>query len=223
MRRIDLISDDDSRQIIRFLHPNLGVGMAFPAYSTINADYRFIQISLDDPCTNVGRGSNLTEGSHVECDASVMDVESGAFGAVGALQCSYGAFILAIGTARGMYTLKKKRKRKREANKELEVNQTVNAMVEIVKENYVHVSATVMALPAPATGGRLLLLLKSLHDGVKTSSSKRAKKRSSASKSDPNSLSHINVGDVIHGRIRRVDSYGLFISIDHTNVGEGSS
>ncbi|KAL6563943.1 hypothetical protein OROHE_005183 [Orobanche hederae] len=80
------------------------------------------------------------------------------------------------------------------------------------------VSATVMALPAPATGGRLLLLLKSLHDGVETSSSKRAKKRSSASKSDPNSLSLINVGDVIHGRIRRVDSFGLFISIDHTNV-----
>ncbi|KAL6522452.1 hypothetical protein OROMI_031607 [Orobanche minor] len=85
------------------------------------------------------------------------------------------------------------------------------------------VSATVMALPAPATGRRLLLLLKSLHDGVETSSSKRAKKRSSASKSDPNSLSHINVGDVIHGRIRRVDSYGLFISIDHRNVLWGSS
>ncbi|KAL6579302.1 hypothetical protein OROMI_009518 [Orobanche minor] len=80
------------------------------------------------------------------------------------------------------------------------------------------VSATVMALPAPATGGRLLLLLKSLHDGVETSSSKRAKNRSSASKSDPNSLSNINVGDVIHGRIRRVDSYGLFISTDHRNV-----
>ncbi|KAG8367979.1 hypothetical protein BUALT_Bualt16G0128900 [Buddleja alternifolia] len=105
-----------------------------------------------------------------------------------------------------------KKKRKREAHKELEVNQIVNAIVEIVKENYlvlslpaynftvgyasladyntqklprkqfVHgqsISATVMALPAPMTCGRLLLLLKSLSDGVETSSSKRAKKRSS--------------------------------------------
>ncbi|PIN20215.1 rRNA processing protein Rrp5 [Handroanthus impetiginosus] len=40
------------------------------------------------------------------------------------------------------------------------------------------VSATVMALPGPATGGRLLLLLKSLSDGLETSSSKRAKRKS---------------------------------------------
>lgn len=43
-------------------------------------------ISLkDDPSTNAGRGSNLTEDGHVECDASIMDGDSGAFGAVGAV------------------------------------------------------------------------------------------------------------------------------------------
>lgn len=39
----------------------------------------------DDPSTNAGRGSNLTEDGHVECDASIMDGDSGAFGAVGAV------------------------------------------------------------------------------------------------------------------------------------------
>ncbi|KAL8162496.1 hypothetical protein V2J09_013985 [Rumex salicifolius] len=39
----------------------------------------------DDPCINAGRGSNLTEGGHVECDASIMDGETGEFGAVGAV------------------------------------------------------------------------------------------------------------------------------------------
>ncbi|KAL0346327.1 UNVERIFIED_CONTAM: rRNA biogenesis protein RRP5, partial [Sesamum radiatum] len=127
-----------------------------------------------------------------------------------------------------------KKKRRREAHKDLEVNQIVSATVEIVKENYLGghicsadcvvcgssnaclrltidqlimkhcafldtvkiaqttkcafavilqeklcVSATVMALPTPATGGRLLLLLRSLSDGVETSRSKRAKKNSS--------------------------------------------
>lgn len=44
-----------------------------------------IQVLEDDPSTNAGRGSNLTEDGHVECDASIMDGDSGAFGAVGAV------------------------------------------------------------------------------------------------------------------------------------------
>ncbi|XP_058075884.1 putative threonine aspartase isoform X2 [Magnolia sinica] len=45
-----------------------------------------IQVLEDDPSTNAGRGSNLTEDGHVECDASIMDGCSGAFGAVGVVQ-----------------------------------------------------------------------------------------------------------------------------------------
>ncbi|KAL5741947.1 hypothetical protein ACOSP7_028679 [Xanthoceras sorbifolium] len=105
-----------------------------------------------------------------------------------------------------------KKKRKREASKDLKVHQTVNAVVEIVKENYLVLSmpeynyaigyasvsdyntqksprkqflngqsviATVMDLPSPSTAGRLLLLLKSISEVTETSSSKRAKKKSS--------------------------------------------
>ncbi|THG04564.1 hypothetical protein TEA_028224 [Camellia sinensis var. sinensis] len=45
---------------------------------------KFVSLK-DDPSTNAGRGSNLTEDGHVECDASIMDGDSGAFGAVGAV------------------------------------------------------------------------------------------------------------------------------------------
>ncbi|XWS32214.1 hypothetical protein CRYUN_Cryun23aG0141100 [Craigia yunnanensis] len=44
-----------------------------------------IQVLEDDPSTNSGRGSNLTEDGNVECDASLMDGHSGVFGAVGAV------------------------------------------------------------------------------------------------------------------------------------------
>ncbi|CAL5321258.1 unnamed protein product [Camellia sinensis] len=106
-----------------------------------------------------------------------------------------------------------KKKRKKESHKELEVHQTVDAMVEIVKDTYLVLSipqynfavgyasltdystqkfpprqyvngqswcviATIMALPSPATAGRLLLLLKSISEVTETSSSKRAKKKS---------------------------------------------
>lgn len=43
------------------------------------------QVLEDDPITNAGRGSNLTELGHVECDASIMDSLSGAYAAVGAV------------------------------------------------------------------------------------------------------------------------------------------
>ncbi|XP_071937228.1 putative threonine aspartase isoform X3 [Coffea arabica] len=51
----------------------------------IDAVVAAIQVLEDDPCTNAGRGSNLTVDGHVESDASIMDGDSGAFGAVGAV------------------------------------------------------------------------------------------------------------------------------------------
>ncbi|KAG8391800.1 hypothetical protein BUALT_Bualt01G0224600 [Buddleja alternifolia] len=55
-----------------------------------------IQVLEDDPCTNAGRGSNLTEDGHVECDASIMDGNSGAFGAVGAVPGVKNAIQIAV-------------------------------------------------------------------------------------------------------------------------------
>ncbi|KAI7736982.1 hypothetical protein M8C21_005395 [Ambrosia artemisiifolia] len=99
-----------------------------------------------------------------------------------------------------------KKMRKRPAHKDLEVNQTVNAVVEIVLSildakyalgyaslydyntqafqpkqfvNGQRVTASVMALPDSSTADRLLLLLKSNSEATETSSAKRAKKKSS--------------------------------------------
>ncbi|XP_011650762.1 putative threonine aspartase isoform X2 [Cucumis sativus] len=44
-----------------------------------------VVLRKDDPATNAGRGSNLTDDGQVECDASIMDGDTGAFGAVGAV------------------------------------------------------------------------------------------------------------------------------------------
>ncbi|GMH18742.1 hypothetical protein Nepgr_020583 [Nepenthes gracilis] len=105
-----------------------------------------------------------------------------------------------------------KKKRKREACEDLKVHTTVNATVEIVKEEYLVLSlpeynyaigyaglsdyntqklsrrqfssgesvvATVISLPSSSPAGRLLLLLESLRQATETSSSKRAKRKSS--------------------------------------------
>ncbi|CAN6461787.1 unnamed protein product [Victoria cruziana] len=53
--------------------------------SCIDAVSAAIKVLEDEPCTNAGRGSNLTVDGHVECDASIMEGDSGAFGAVGAV------------------------------------------------------------------------------------------------------------------------------------------
>lgn len=34
----------------------------------------------------------------------------------------------------------------------------------------------------------------------------------------PNDFSSLHVGEIVSGRIKRVESYGLFITIDHTNL-----
>ncbi|GAB4851487.1 hypothetical protein Ancab_030889 [Ancistrocladus abbreviatus] len=46
----------------------------------------------------------------------------------------------------------------------------------------------------------------------------KTSKGSSTAKSDLNDLSNLHVGDVISGRIKRVESFGLFITIDNTNM-----
>ncbi|XP_040372263.1 rRNA biogenesis protein RRP5 isoform X1 [Rosa chinensis] len=123
------------------------------------------------------------------------------------------------------------KKRRREVSDDPEMHETVNAVVEIVKENYLvlsipkynyavgyasisdyntqkfpqkqflngqSVNATVMALPSPTTAGRLLLLLNSLSESADTSSSKRAKKKSS-----------YKVGSVVQAEITEIKALEL--------------
>ncbi|XP_073045795.1 rRNA biogenesis protein RRP5 [Primulina eburnea] len=135
------------------------------------------------------------------------------------------------------------KKRKIREYKKLELNQIVNALVEVVKETYLVLSipshnfaigyasitdynnqklppkqytngqsviATVVALSNPTTCGRLLLLIKSLSDGMESSSSKRNKNKS---RHDVGSLVQVEIteikplelrlkfGSVFHGRI----------------------
>jgi len=53
------------------------------ALDTVQAAVRELE---DDPSTNAGIGSNLNEIGQVECDASIMDGQTGLFGCVGAVQ-----------------------------------------------------------------------------------------------------------------------------------------
>lgn len=46
----------------------------------------------------------------------------------------------------------------------------------------------------------------------------RTSSAGSASKSDKDALSNLTVGDVISGRVKRVEPYGLFILVDNTNM-----
>ncbi|KAM0829580.1 hypothetical protein ACQ4PT_066788 [Festuca glaucescens] len=54
--------------------------------TSLDAVAAAIRVLEDDPITNAGRGSSLTESGRVECDASIMDGSTGSYGAVGAVQ-----------------------------------------------------------------------------------------------------------------------------------------
>ncbi|KAJ3693001.1 hypothetical protein LUZ60_012096 [Juncus effusus] len=68
--------------------------------TSLDAVSAAIQVLEDDPVTNAGRGSNLTEQGNVECDASIMDGSSGAFGAVGSVRGVKNAIQIALQLAK---------------------------------------------------------------------------------------------------------------------------
>ncbi|KAJ4824876.1 hypothetical protein Tsubulata_007179 [Turnera subulata] len=70
---------------------------------SIDAVTAAIQVLEDDPSTNAGRGSNLTEDGHVECDASIMDGDSGAFGATRCAKCYPDCRIIGQGANVGVF------------------------------------------------------------------------------------------------------------------------
>lgn len=55
-------------------------------------------------------------------------------------------------------------------------------------------------------------LSKRIEVTLKTSDSR------TASQSEINNLSNLHVGDIVIGQIKRVESYGLFITIENTNL-----
>lgn len=149
--------------------------------------------------------------------------------------------------------MKTVKKRKRREHKRLELNQIVNALVEVVKETYVvlsipshnfaigyasitdynnqklppkqytngqSVTATVVALPNPATCGRLLLLLKSLSDGMESSSSKRAKNKSSH---DVGSLVQVEISEIKPLELRLKFGSGFHGRIHVTEAADDNS
>ncbi|KAL4583094.1 hypothetical protein LXL04_007658 [Taraxacum kok-saghyz] len=69
------------------------ISSSFGSGGCVDAVSAAIETLENDPCTNAGRGSNLTEDVHVECDASVMDGKSGTFGAVGAVPVKKKKFV----------------------------------------------------------------------------------------------------------------------------------
>ncbi|KAM0889606.1 hypothetical protein ACQ4PT_027564 [Festuca glaucescens] len=54
--------------------------------TSLDAVAAAIRVLEDDPITNAGRGSSLTESGRVECDVSIMDGSTGTYGAIGAVQ-----------------------------------------------------------------------------------------------------------------------------------------
>ncbi|THG19607.1 hypothetical protein TEA_019028 [Camellia sinensis var. sinensis] len=51
----------------------------------------------------------------------------------------------------------------------------------------------------------------------------RTSNASKTQKSDINGLNSLHVGDIVSGQIKRIESYGLFITIDHANTSRGES